>query len=396
VSWTDNSNAKWTTLRDPTIPPLSEMPAGGGAQITRSFDPPNPTVFPLESGKEVSYKVTTTEGDAPPKVERDGCEVRPPDTIIVEAGAFTAWAIACQRGGESETLYYAPEIGAVVLSSRAKEAKTTRLTLVDYQKAGVPRAQQAAAAKPEERGGTESPPAPPQAASAANAEPSAPAALPEAPVTEKALPPPAGGDESPAKSSEASPAATTAAPASSPPSGPEAPAAAGPQPAAPQPPAAQPTSAQPPVAHPTVAQPAAAQPAAATEAPASAPAAKPAVATAPPRTLPPKPVPKPLPTSPQLAALAPAAPSASESGKYVVQYVSFNSKEDALKDWAALRARLPKLLGELKPRVDTVTTVGGTQLARFSLGPFASEAQAKQLCADLHAAGPDCWVRPLK
>ena len=103
----------------------------------------------------------------------------------------------------------------------------------------------------------------------------------------------------------------------------------------------------------------------------------------------------------QLAALpGPAAggapPRESATGKYLVQYVSFRSPAEAGRDWNTLRARLPRLLGELKPRIDTVTTVGGMRVARLSLGPFESETQAKELCAGLRAAGPDCWVRPLK
>ena len=374
VSWTDNANAKWTTSRDPILPPLSETPAGGGAEITRSFDPPNPTIFPLESGKQVSYKVTVTQAGSPPKEERDSCEVRQPDTIIVEAGTFKAWAIGCQRGEASETLYYAPEIGAIVLSSRDKDAKSRRLTLVDYQKAGAPRTQQAEATTKSPDAGADAGEAPgataPSAAPGATAPPAAPPALPATPVSEKPLPPQA--------------AAEAAAPAAVPSAAPAA-ASTGEGPAAPP---SAPGAATP-----------AAQP---QETPAPIPAAKPATAQAPIRRSPPPrptPTPTPRPAPAQLAALPPSqtpAPAAAEGGKYLVQYVSFNSPQDASRDWTALRARLPQLLGELKPRIDSVTTVGGTRLARISLGPFASEAQAKQLCSDLRAAGPDCWIRPLK
>ncbi|MFI5023245.1 MAG: SPOR domain-containing protein [Alphaproteobacteria bacterium] len=358
ISWTDNSNAKWVTFRDPTVPPRSETPAGGGPALTRSFDPAMPTVFPLVAGKQVSYKVVTQEGDAPSREEREVCEVRRPEKITVEAGTFTAWQIACQGGESNETLYYAPEIGAIVLSERDTGAKIKRLTLTDYQKTGVPPPQVAAAPKTVRVGGAGAAAAGQTAADSAATEPAAPPAMPATAVAAKTLaPPPAEGEPAANEAGQAAPAA-----AASP-----APPEAG-KPAKPAP------TAKTPAAAPAV----------------TAKAAAPAAATKPPAA-----------AASQLAALpSPAAvsapPTASAAGKYLVQYVSFRSPAEASRDWNALRARLPRLLGELKPQIDTVTTVGGMRVARLSLGPFESETQAKQLCADLHAAGPDCWVRPLK
>ena len=412
VSWTDNSNAKWISFRDPTVPPRSETPAGGGPALTRTFDPAMPTVFPLVAGKQVSYKVVTQEGDAPPREERQVCEVSRPNKITVEAGTFTAWQIVCQRGEASETLYYAPEIGAIVLRERDTGAKVERYTLTDYQKTGVPPPQVAAAPKPGREGwggscrsraggggvrghgagsarchahdssgreavgatasrgracGQRGEPAAPAAAASpagqttaesAAAEPAAPPTMPTAAAAEKTLaPPPAEGEPVANEAGQAAPAAAAS------PATPEAAKPAKPAPAAKKP---------------------AAAPAATAKAAATAAAAKPPAGAA-----------------PQVAALpGPAAVSAppheSAAGKYLVQYVSFRSPAEASRDWNALRTRLPRLLGELKARIDTVTTVGGMRVARLSLGPFESETQAKELCAGLHAAGPDCWVRPLK
>ncbi len=382
ISWIDNSNAKWISFRDPTVPPRSETPAGGGPSLTRTFDPANPTVFPLVAGKEVSYKVVTQEGDAPPREEREFCEVSRPDKITVEAGTFTAWQIACRRGEASETLYYAPEIGAVVLRERDAGAKVERFTLTDYQKTGVPPPQIAAAPKPGQEGETGAAAAGQAAAEPAATAPSAPPPVPTTAVAETPLtPPPAEAEPAANEAGQAAPAAATS---------PAAPEAATPETAAPAPEAATPAKPAPTPEAATPAKPApaakktAAAPAATAKAAAPAPVAKPPAAAA-----------------PQLAALpGPAAVSAppreSAAGKYLVQYVSFRSPAEATRDWNALRTRLPRLLGELKPRIDTVTTVGGMRVARLSLGPFESETQAKELCAGLHAAGPDFWVRPLK
>ena len=53
VSWTDNSNAKWISFRDPTVPPRSETPAGGGPALTRTFDPANAHRLPSR-GRQAS------------------------------------------------------------------------------------------------------------------------------------------------------------------------------------------------------------------------------------------------------------------------------------------------------------------------------------------------------
>jgi len=415
ISWTDNSNAKWVTFRDPTVPPSSETSAGGGPALKRTFDPAMPTVFPLVAGKQVSYKVVTQEGDAPPREERQVCEVSRPNKITVEAGTFTAWQIVCQRGEASETLYYAPEIGAIVLRERDAGAKVECYTLTDYQKTGVPPPQVAAAPKAAPEGGAGAAAAGQTAAESAATEPAAPPAMPTTAVAEKTLaPPPAEGEPAANEAGQAAPAAaaspagqTTAESAATEPAAP---------PAMPATQVAEKTLAPPPAEGEPAANEAGQAAPAAAASPATAEAAKPAKpAPAPEAAMPAKPAPTankpvaapaaatkpPAAAASQLAALpGPAAVSAppreSAAGKYLVQYVSFRSPAEASRDWNALRTRLPRLLGELKARIDTVTTVGGMRVARLSLGPFESETQAKELCAGLHAAGPDCWVRPLK
>ena len=149
-----------------------------GAGTHAHFRSRNPTVFPLVAGKQVSYKVVTQEGDAPPREERQVCEVSRPNKITVEAGNFTAWQIVCQRGEASETLYDAPEIGAIVLRERDAGAKVERYTLTDYQKTGVPPPQVAAAPKPAREGGAGAAAAGQTAAESAATEPAAPPAMP--------------------------------------------------------------------------------------------------------------------------------------------------------------------------------------------------------------------------
>lgn len=347
ITWTDKAGSKWVGFRDPSIPPRSETPANGGTSLTRSFEPEMPTVFPLVADKEVAYKVIVRQGDGPPRVERDSCQVRRSHKLTVEAGTFTAWEIACQRGDGLETLFYAPEVGAVLERDFQSGGTLRRMTLANYHKFGEVLPSLAMVDTGEDKD-TADQPAAGGAAPATGAKPAPPPrppAEPTTPVTAKALPAPA------AQAPASKPAAAARA----------------------EPPAVRP---EPPL---PVQRPARAATAAAAK---PAPPAKAAPATQ-------------LASLPKKSAAA-TGPVASPTGKFLVQFVAFGAPAEASRNWDALRARLPALLARLKPRYDTVTTVGGMTLARLSLGPFASEAEAKELCTTLHTAGPECWVRPLK
>jgi cell division septation protein DedD len=138
ISWMNGSGEGFVTFRDPTIPPRSIAARSGAIMLSRSFEPKHPTVFPLVVGKHVRYVATIRTSDGAERREQNDCEVRAPTPLTVSAGSFTAWEIACQRGSTFETLFYAPKIGAVILSKSETGAAAHSLTLADYRKGGEP------------------------------------------------------------------------------------------------------------------------------------------------------------------------------------------------------------------------------------------------------------------
>jgi hypothetical protein len=147
------------------------------------------------------------------------------------------------------------------------------------------------------------------------------------------------------------------------------------------------------------------------------PAAGPQVASAPPRPLPPPaPAPAPAAPAPPRPAIvqntlppppAPAAPApppapppapapapapAQASAGVMAQIGAFSSQEAAQAAWAKLSSSFPAELAGKTVRIEPAV-VNGQQLFRTSVEGFASEAAARQACAELMARSQACFVR---
>lgn len=72
--------------------------------------------------------------------------------------------------------------------------------------------------------------------------------------------------------------------------------------------------------------------------------------------------------------------------KYFVQLASVPNEGDASKEWAVLKQRYGSVLGRLAARYKNVNIEGRGHFTRIQAGPM-SEAQARQICADLQTAG---------
>lgn len=92
------------------------------------------------------------------------------------------------------------------------------------------------------------------------------------------------------------------------------------------------------------------------------------------------------------ASATPTAPSAL-SGHYAVQVGAFKSYNEANLSWHRMHDRLPQLLGNFAPHLETTTSASGAKFVRVLVGPFDGERTAGQLCGALQTAGQDCWVR---
>jgi hypothetical protein len=378
VAWADNLGDKWTGFADPTVPPVEEFNAKDGTSVKRVYTPATPSVFPLAPGKQVTYRARVTRSSDPaPSVDQSTCKVSRPRPLTVAAGSFDTWEIVCQRATETDTYYYAPKIGAVVLESHDGNGVFQRLALIGYQAAGSS-----------------------VGASGENSAAPIMPALPRQPVTTQALAMP---------STPAPPPAPVAAPVAAPKPAP-APAPM-PEPVAAAPPAPQaapttPTAAATPPAEvspqilPAVQEPTPPQ------APSPTPTAAPAAA--------PKPAPSPMPTpaaaqtrpAPLAPTTAPApqvadAPAPSglvpapnlPSGVYMVQLGAMHSFDAAHQAWVNARNNAPQLLAELTPRVDPIETSNGATLVRLSVGPFPTSSDASRVCDALRAARLECFVR---
>jgi len=174
-------------------------------------------------------------------------------------------------------------------------------------------------------------------------------------------------------------------------------------------PQAPPPAAPPPPPPPTAAPqirlsqppPAPATPAAA---PARSVAAAPAPAPAPAAQRPAAAAPAPAPAAPAQTAQAarpapaPAAPAAASagasralSGAAVLQLGAFESQELANGAWAGFRARF-SALGQLAPDIQRADLGAKGIVFRLRAGPFADRAAAADACAQLKAAGGNCFV----
>jgi cell division septation protein DedD len=142
----------------------------------------------------------------------------------------------------------------------------------------------------------------------------------------------------------------------------------------------------PPVPTPAPQRPAAAAPAPAAKAPAAAPApaAPPAQTTQAAR--PPQPA-----AAPPPSAAAPAGASRALSGAAVLQLGAFESQELANGAWATFRSRY-EALGQLAPDVQRADLGAKGVVFRLRAGPFADRTAAADACAQLKAAGGNCFV----
>jgi sporulation related protein len=157
--------------------------------------------------------------------------------------------------------------------------------------------------------------------------------------------------------------------------------------------------APPPVPAPAPQRPAAVAPAPAAKAPAAAapppptakgPAAAPAQAAPPVQTAqaarPPQPA-----APPPAPAAAPAGAGRAVSGAAVLQLGAFESQELANGAWATFRSRYESL-GQLAPDVQRADLGAKGVVFRLRAGPFADRTAAADACAQLKAAGGNCFV----
>jgi hypothetical protein len=90
-------------------------------------------------------------------------------------------------------------------------------------------------------------------------------------------------------------------------------------------------------------------------------------------------------SEPQPQTVAPAA------GGPKVQFAAYSSEQNALDAWAFLKGQQADLLGGYQPVIDTAALETGT-LYRLQVGPFGSDAEARQLCDTLRSRQVDCIV----
>jgi cell division protein FtsN len=138
--------------------------------------------------------------------------------------------------------------------------------------------------------------------------------------------------------------------------------------------------------------------------------ARPSTSTTPEPAAPTAVTPTQIPATPAPAATAPAPSPAAKAVRhraspnagtvtpqagteFVVQLAAYRSYGEASRNWEGMRTRLPEVLGDLSPRVESIKGSDGSSLVRLFVGPFDTEAAARRLCNQLHGAGQSCWVR---
>jgi Flp pilus assembly protein TadD len=123
--------------------------------------------------------------------------------------------------------------------------------------------------------------------------------------------------------------------------------------------------------------------ASAAEPPTSAPAA--ATSMAEPSSVPPKPE---GPAEPPRTARKPAAGKASQ-----VQFAAFRTKEKAEESWRRLVATAPEILAGIAPVIESgLSGADPNPYWRVRSAPFATRAEAAELCARLKERGVDCML----
>lgn len=126
--------------------------------------------------------------------------------------------------------------------------------------------------------------------------------------------------------------------------------------------------------------------AAAGEAIVPAPAPRAAARTASPRAVEPA-----QPTAPRTAAVAPVRSAPAAGATFRVQLGAFRTEAAAGQAWSDLQRRNRSALGHLRPSISAAQTSSGT-FFRLQAGTLGSRDAAVQTCAQLKAAGNDCFV----
>ena len=92
-------------------------------------------------------------------------------------------------------------------------------------------------------------------------------------------------------------------------------------------------------------------------------------------------------------AIAPAARASHATGGYAVQVSSQRSEADAQAAFRSLQAKYPKQLGGRQMLIHKVELGAKGTYYRAMVGPFATQAEAGQLCSGLKAAGGQCLIQ---
>ena len=91
--------------------------------------------------------------------------------------------------------------------------------------------------------------------------------------------------------------------------------------------------------------------------------------------------------------IAPAARTSHATGGYAVQVSSQRSEADAQAAFHSLQAKYPKQLGGRQMLIHKVELGAKGTYYRAMVGPFATQAEASELCSGLKAAGGQCLIQ---
>jgi cell division septation protein DedD len=110
-------------------------------------------------------------------------------------------------------------------------------------------------------------------------------------------------------------------------------------------------------------------------------------------------------TNPTPAAYPPSGPSATNpaptlavqspppAGSYVVQVAAQKTEADAASTWQQLQQKYPTVLSGQQASIRRVDLGERGVFYRAQVGPFASRAQASEVCQSLKAAGGECVIQ---
>jgi cell division septation protein DedD len=96
-------------------------------------------------------------------------------------------------------------------------------------------------------------------------------------------------------------------------------------------------------------------------------------------------------TAPRTAAVEPVRSAPAAAATFRVQLGAFRTEAAAAQAWSDLQRRNRSALGHLRPSISAAQTSSGT-FFRLQAGTLGSRDAAVQTCAQLKAAGNDCFV----